>query len=178
MKTASLLQALDVRVAELAEAIAPISLQRASQARFDRKLFSTHSTQLKDYLTEVQANLAQLQLSVKVGKTEQVAYLAEKLVAQIAALQRELATWQMRKNDPQPPVVENLYEKLSTHQDYERRLQSMIADRDSQLAIQTTLVGQQKIQKEIAALEGRLQRCRQALARIERAIERRERGLS
>ncbi|AYN27300.1 MULTISPECIES: primosomal replication protein PriC [Buttiauxella] len=178
MKTASLLQALDVRVADLAQAIAPISLQRASQARFDRNLFSTHSTQLKDYLSEVQANLAQLQLSVKVGKADQVAYLAEKLVAQIAALQRELATLQMRKNDPQPPVVENLYEKLSTHQDYERRLQTMISDRDSQLAIQTTLVGQQKIQKEIAALEGRLQRCRQAITRIERAIERRERGLS
>lgn len=178
MKTASLLQALDARVAELAQIIAPMSLQRASQARFDRKLFSTHSTQLKDYLTEVQANLAQLQLSVKVGKTEQVAYLAEKLVAQIAALQREMATWQMRKNDPQPPVAENLYEKLSTHQDYERRLQSMISDRESQLSIQTTLVGQQKIQKEIAAQEGRLQRCRQAIARIERAIERRERGLS
>ena len=178
MKTASLLQALDVRVADLAQAIAPISLQRASQARFDRNLFSTHSTQLKDYLSEVQANLAQLQLSVKVGKADQVAYLAEKLVAQIAALQRELATLQMRKIDPQPPVVENLYEKLSTHQDYERRLQTMISDRDSQLAIQTTLVGQQKIQKEIAALEGRLQRCRQAITRIERAIERRERGLS
>jgi primosomal replication protein N'' len=178
VKTASLLQALDARVAELAEAIAPMSLQRASQARFDRKLFSTHSTQLKDYLTEVQANLTQLQLSVKVGKTEQVAYLAEKLVAQIAALQRELATWKMRKNDPQPPVVENLYEKLSTHQDYERRLQSMIGDRESQLSIQTTLAGQQKIQKEIAAQEGRLQRCRQAIVRIERAIERRERGLS
>lgn len=178
MKTAALLQALDARVAELAQAIAPVSLQLASQARFDRKLFSTHSTQLKDYLTEVQANLAQLQLSVKVGKAEQVAYLAEKLVAQISALQRELATWKMRKNDPQPPVVENLYEKLSTHQDYERRIQIMISDRESQLSVQVTLAGQQKLQKELAALEGRLQRCRQALTRIERSIERRERGLS
>jgi primosomal replication protein N'' len=178
VKTAALLQALDARVAELAQAIAPVSLQRASQARFDRKLFSTHSTQLKDYLTEVQANLAQLELSVKVGKAEQVAYLAEKLVAQISALQRELATWKMRKNDPQPVVAENLYEKLSTHQDYERRIQIMINDRESQLSIQVTLAGQQKLQKELAALEGRLQRCRQALTRIERAIERRERGLS
>ncbi|BCG10480.1 primosomal replication protein PriC [Buttiauxella agrestis] len=178
MKTASLLQALNTRVAELAQAIAPVSLQRASQARFDSKLFSTHSTQLKDYLSEVQANLEQLQLSVKVGRTEQVAYLAEKLVAQIAALQRELATVKMRKNDPQPVVAENLYEKLSTHQDYERRIQIMISDRESQLSLQATLAGQQKLQKELAALEGRLQRCRQALTRIERAIERRERGLS
>jgi len=93
-------------------------------------------------------------------------------------LQREIATVKMRKNDPQPVVAENLYEKLSTHQDYERRIQIMISDRESQLSIQTTLAGQQKLQKELAALEGRLQRCRQALTRIERAIERRERGLS
>lgn len=178
MKTASLLQALDARVAELAAAIEPHALQRAPQARFDNKLFATHSTQLKDYLAETKANLAQLQHSVKVGKTEQVAFIAEKLVAQIAALTRELATWKLRESEPQKPAPENLYEKLSTHQDYERRLIAMIADRESQLATQTTFDGQQKLQKELAAQEGRLQRCRQALSRIERAIERRERGLS
>lgn len=177
MKTASLLQVLQARVAELAAAIEPLSLQRASQARFDKKLFTTHSTQLKDYLAEAQANLAQLELSVNTGKTEQVAFVAEKIVAQIAALTRELATWKMRANEPQKPVPENLYEKLSTHQDYERRLLSMIGDRESKLGTQSTLAGQQQLQREIAAQEGRLQRCRQAIARIERAIERRERGL-
>ncbi|NIF46326.1 prephenate dehydrogenase [Enterobacter sp. Ap-1006] len=178
MKTASLLQALETRVAELAAAVEPVALLRASQARFDRKLFHTHSTQLKDYLQEAQANLAQLQLSVSHGKTEQVAFIAEKLVAQIAALQRELATAHLRQSEPQQKVQENLYEKLATHQDYERRLLAMVSDRDSQLSLQTTLAGQQKLQRELAALEGRLQRCRQALTRIEKAIERRERGLS
>lgn len=177
MKTASLLQALDARVAELAAAIEPLSLQRASQARFDKKLFTTHSTQLKDYLAEAQANLTKLQLSVKTGKTEQVAFVAEKLVAQIAALTRELATWKLRASEPQKPAQENLYEKLATHQDYERRLLSMISDRESKLGIQTTLSASQQLQREIAAQEGRLQRCRQAIARIERAIERKERGL-
>ncbi|HEY1843452.1 MAG TPA: primosomal replication protein [Buttiauxella sp.] len=177
MKTASLLQALDARVAELAAAIEPLSMQRAAQARFDNKLFSTRSTQLKDYLAEVKANFAQLELSVKTGKTEQVAFVAERLVAQIAALTRELATWKMRESEPQKPVPENLYEKLSTHQDYERRLQAMISDRESRLGMQTTLAAQQQLQQEIAAQEGRLQRCRQAITRIERAIERRERGL-
>lgn len=176
MKTASLLQALDARVAELATAIEPYALQRAPQARFDNKLFSTYSTQLRDYLAETQVNLAQLHNSVKVGKTEQVAFIAEKLVAQISALTRELATWKLRNSEPQKAVAENLYEKLSTHQDYERRLIAMIAERESQLASQTSFGGQQKLQKELAAQEGRLQRCRQALSRIERAIERRERG--
>lgn len=177
MKTASLLQALDARVAELAANIAPVSRQRVPHARFDNRLFTTHSTELKDYLAETQANLDQLHLSVENGKAEQVAFLAEKLVAQIAALTRELATWKMRANEPQKAPPENLYEKLATHQGYERRLLALIADRESKLGMQTTFSAQQHLQREIAAQEGRLQRCRQAIARIERAIERRERGL-
>ncbi len=157
--------------------LSPYPCSVRHRARFDKKLFTTHSTQLKDYLAEAQANLAQLQLSVKTGKTEQVAFVAEKLVAQIAALTRELATWKLRASEPQKPAPENLYEKLSTHQDYERRLLAMISDRESRLGIQTSLSAQQQLQREIAAQEGRLQRCRQAIARIERAIERRERGL-
>lgn len=53
----------------------------------------------------------------------------------------------------------------------------MIDDRENQHAVQTTLAGQQKLQREILALEGRLQRCKQALIRLERIIERQERGL-
>lgn len=177
MNTTSLLQVLRTRIEALAQAIAPLSLQRASQARFDRKLFATHSTQFKDYLLEVQGNMNQLQHSVEQAKTDQVAFLAEKLVGQIAALQRELATKELRKNEPQKPEPENYYQKLATHQDYERRLQAMINDRESQHAVQTTMAGQQKLQREILALEGRLQRCRQALARLERVIERQEQGL-
>lgn len=52
----------------------------------------------------------------------------------------------------------------------------MIQDRESQLGRQSLLVEQQKIQKELAALEGRLMRCRQALIRIERSIEKKENG--
>ncbi|OQV65846.1 hypothetical protein AK51_15585 [Serratia nematodiphila DZ0503SBS1] len=52
----------------------------------------------------------------------------------------------------------------------------MIQDRESLLGRQTTLAAQQKLQHELAALEGRLMRCRQALARIERNIERKENG--
>ncbi|MBI0221119.1 primosomal replication protein, partial [Yersinia pestis subsp. pestis] len=68
------------------------------------------------------------------------------------------------------------YHKLAEHQDYERRILAMIQDRESQLGRQSLLVEQQKIQKELAALEGRLMRCRQALIRIERSIEKKENG--
>lgn len=177
MSTRALLYALRTRIDELAQAIAPFLLQRASQARFDKKLFSTYSTQFKDYLLEVQENMNQLELCAEQRKTDYVAFLAEKLVAQLAALQREIATQALRKNEPKLPEQENYYQKLATHQDYERRLQAMINNRESQHATQTTQTGQQKLQREILALEGRLLRCRQALARLERMIERRERGL-
>ena len=177
MNTASLLHVLRTRIEELSVAIAPLSQQRTSQARFDRKLFVTHSTQLKDYLLEVQENMDKLQHCVEQARTDQVAFMAEKLVEQLAALQRELATSELRKKERQPPEAENFYQKLATHQDYERRLQAMINDRENQHAVQTTLAGQQKLQREILALEGRLQRCKQALTRLERIIERQERGL-
>lgn len=177
MSTTSLLNALRTRIEELAIAIAPLAQQRTSQARFDRKLFATPSTQLKDYLQEVHVNMDKLQSCVEQARADQVSFLAEKLVEQIAALQRELATKELRQTEQQQPEAENFYQKLATHQDYERRLQAMINDRESQHAQQTTLVGQQKLQREILALEGRLQRCRQALVRIERVIERQERGL-
>lgn len=177
MNTTSLLQVLRTRIETLAQAIAPLAQQRTAQARFDSQLFTTHGRQLKDYMQEVRVNMDQLQYSVEQGKTAQVTFLAEKLIGQIAALQRELATKGLRRSERQAPDAENFYQKLATHQDYERRLHAMISDRESQHASQTTLAGQQKLQREILALEGRLQRCRHALARLERIIERQERGL-
>lgn len=177
MNSASLLQMLNQRIEALGQAIDPIADHQSSRARFDEVLFHTKGKTLKDYLAEVQSNMHQLTLNVEQGKRERVSFLAERLVAQIAALQRELATKDLRRNDPLPAKQQNYYQQLSTHQDYERRLQSMIQDREAASLRQTTLASQQKLQREVAALEGRLQRCRQALTRIERMIERQERGL-
>lgn len=52
----------------------------------------------------------------------------------------------------------------------------MVRERELRLAACQTLAQQQQIQRELAAMEGRLQRCRQALRRIEKQIERRENG--
>ena len=121
--------------------------------------------------------MAQLKLVVAENRTQQVAFLAEKLVAQISALQRELATQKLRKTNPEPKYNKlDPYHKLAEHQDYERRILAMIQDRESQLGKQNLLTEQQKIQKELAALEGRLMRCRQALIKIERSIEKKESG--
>ena len=58
----------------------------------------------------------------------------------------------------------------------EKRGIAMIEDRETTLGQLATFSDQQRVQKELAALEGRLMRCRQALAKIERQIERQEKG--
>ncbi|MEM6160619.1 primosomal replication protein [Erwinia sp. P6884] len=175
MKSALLLQQLEEKLNQLAQAIAPHAGKRTPAARFDHQLFHCHTTRLGDYLLELQQSMAQLKQSVQDQRTERVAWMAERVVMQIGALQRELATQTLRKGETRAePAAVNLYEKLAEHQDYERRLRAMVADRESQLATRDTLAQQQTLQREIAALEGRLQRCLQALKRIERAIEKGE----
>lgn len=175
MKSALLLQQLEEKLEQLANAVSPHANKRTPQARFDHQLFYAHSTRLGDYLDEIRKSMALLRQSVADQRTERVAFMAERVVMQMSALQRELATQTLRKAEVrEAPVAENLYEKLAKHQDYERRLRAMIADRESQLTTCSTLVQQQTLQREIAAQEGRLQRCLQALKRIERAIEKSE----
>lgn len=176
MKSTLLLEQLEQKLEALAQAVTPYANQRTPRARFDDQLFHSHSTRLGDYLQEVRQSLQLLRQSVQGQRTERVAWSAERVVLQMGALQRELATLKLRKAEtPEAPEQESLYEKLAKHQEYERRLKAMIADRESQLGSQQTLAQQQALQREIAAQEGRLQRCRQALKRIERAIENRER---
>lgn len=177
MSTQRLLQALEQQIATLASEVQPRGDVPIPQARFDAALFANHGTRLRDYLAEVQKNFAQLQTAVKDNRSAHVAFLAEKLVTQLTALQREMATQTLRrKNQPKEVAAVDLYHKLAEHQEYERRLISMIEDRESLLGQQTTFAAQKKLQQELAAIEGRLVRCRQALARIERNIERKENG--
>ncbi|EPF5496699.1 primosomal replication protein PriC [Yersinia enterocolitica] len=177
MSTEKLLQVLESQIEALSAQVGPQANMPSQQARFDLKLFGNHGNRFRDYLLEVHKNMAQLKQFVAENRTQQVAFLAEKLVAQISALQRELATQKLRKTNPEPKYNKlDPYHKLAEHQDYERRILAMIQDRESQLGKQNLLTEQQKIQKELAALEGRLMRCRQALIKIERSIEKKENG--
>lgn len=177
MSTEKLLQVLKNQIEALSAQVGPQTNTPSQQARFDLNLFSNHGNRFRDYLLEVRKNMAQLKQVVAENRTQQVAFLAEKLVAQISALQRELATQKLRISNPEPKGNKlDLYHKLAEHQDYERRILAMIQDRESLLGRQSLLSEQQKIQKELAALEGRLMRCRQALIKIERNIEKKENG--
>ncbi|KAA9000039.1 prephenate dehydrogenase [Affinibrenneria salicis] len=177
MNTHTLLQTLDKQVSDLAGSLEPLADRPVAQSRFDRQLFTSYGTRMHDYLCEIQRNLQHLHRFVAEQRVERVAFMAQKLVEQIAALQREVATQRLRRQErPRAEAPADLYHKLAEHQDYERRLQAMIQDRESLLSRQTRLDEQRRLQQELAALEGRLTRCRGALLRIERQIERLEQG--
>lgn len=177
MSTQTLLQSLEQQIENLAREIEPIAHTPAQQARFDVTLFASKGTRLREYLAEVRVNFAQLCQVVAENRSAQVAFVAERLVSQITALQRELATQTLRNADKQTErKSSDFYSKLVEHQQFERRLMAMIQDRESNLGKLATFSEQQLMQKELAALEGRLMRCRQALIKIERSIERQERG--
>lgn len=177
MKTTLLLQQLDARLNQLAHSISPLAERRTRRARFDNQLFYCKSTRLGDYLQEVQQTLAQLKQCVAGTQPERLSWLAERVVLQTGALQREVATQTLRSQEgvKQSPA-EKLHQKLADHHEFERRLLAMLMERERQLGQQETLLQQQKIQQEMVALEARLQRCRAALKQIEQEIAQREQG--
>lgn len=177
MNTRQLLLALQEKIAALETQIAPIADQELAQRRFDDNLFSARNKTLRHNMDELQRHVNQLTQCVDENRPDQVRFLAEKIVAQIAALNREAATQSLRKKEQhytQRDSQVDLYQRLAQHQDYERRLAQMTNDRELELGSAPSFAEQQKIQKELAALSGRLVRCRQALQRIEKQIERRD----
>lgn len=172
MKTALLLNTLQNQMALLREQATPLMGHATLKPRFDRQLFRTRSTLIKDYLDESQANLDELRHAVQSEHTEQVAWLAEHLTEQITALHREIAAWPLRMWDSAASGAGKWQRKRLENQEFERRLFEMKRERETRLNNSDTLEEQQLLMREITALEGRLIRCRQALDEIERVIER------
>ena len=155
MRSALLLQALEQKLDELARQIAPQAKHATVSPRFDRHLFRTRSTTMDACLQEARHSLSALRHAVDAQQIEQVAWLAEHLGAQIAALSRESASWSRLQ-----------------HQEFEQRLMAMKREREMRLAKVETFAEQQQLHKEITAFEGRLRRCREALDNIERVLAR------
>jgi primosomal replication protein N'' len=103
LKTTRLLQTLENQLAQLAAQVAPLAHHATLSARFDRQLFRTRSTLMQDCLEEAQQHFTELRQAVEQQQLPQVAWLAERLVAQIAALSREAATWSLRSWDSASP---------------------------------------------------------------------------
>ena len=91
---------------------------------------------------------------------------------QVTSLHREITASPLRVWDTPSPGAAKWQRKRLEHQDFERRLYAMKNEREQQLKGSETLEEQQRLMREISALEGRLTRCRQALDEIERVIAR------
>ena len=172
MKTTRLLHSLENQLAELAARVAPMANHATLSPRFDRQLFRTRSTQMQAYLNEASDRLTELKLAGERQQLPQVAWLAEHLVAQIAAISRETATWSLRAWDSASPTLSRWQRRRIQHQEYERRLLAMRSDRQRQLAQATSLEEQQRLAKEVDAYAARLARCRDALEKIENRLAR------
>lgn len=177
MQSSRLLTTLTQQLNNLAGRVDSSAGTRVQQSRFDHQLFHSRGTRLADYLAESRLTLSQLEHAVEQNRAERVAWLAQRLIDQMTALAREMATQDLHRHQPKAAPATDYYARQAEHQDYERRLIIMIRDRDSLRAACTDTARVHQLQREVAALEGRLARCRQALARIEKVIERRENGL-
>ncbi len=176
MNTKELLHLIENQIDILSNNVTQQSDLSTTQTRFDQRLFSHRGARLCDYLLEIRKNMEQLRQVVAKNHLAAVSFLTEKLVAQLSALQRELATQTLRTADYLPDTENNndVYQKIIKYQDYERRILAMIKNRETQLSQQTDLSAQQRIQRELAALDCRLIRCRQALKKSEGFIAHRE----
>lgn len=163
MKTALLLEKLEGQLATLRQRCAPVAQFATLSARFDRHLFQTRATTLQACLDESGDNLAALRHAVEQQQLPQVAWLAEHLAAQLEAIAREATAWSLREWDSAPPKIARWQRKRIQHQDFERRLREMVAERRARLARATDLVEQQTLHREVEAYEARLARCRHAL---------------
>lgn len=152
------------------------------QALFDERLFHGTARLLVPCVKEAQATLDTLIREQDNGKLTalRAEYLSERLLAQVSAIQRELATQAIRKKEPkhyshfQKPI-NVLYQELAQHQDWERRLMEMV--RDKQLALNgAPPFAQQQAQQALLTTEQRLERCRVAKVKLEKQITYRERN--
>ena len=90
----------------------------------------------------------------------------------LEAIAREASAWSLREWDSAPPKIARWQRKRIQHQDFERRLREMVAERRARLARVTDLVEQQTLHREVEAYEARLARCRHALEKIENRLAR------
>ncbi|MFQ0971691.1 primosomal replication protein PriC [Gilliamella sp. BG1] len=162
---ANLLTILQKQIDKLEQQINLANEQLFQEPYFDEQLFQTNKvvTDKTFYLEKIKQTYQVLVANIKLEKVEQITFLSDKLVNQIAALTRELATQNLRKKGFQNIIAETLAQKHTRHLDYLRRLQNM----KYELELSPEIINQSKI----AAIDNRIYRCEQAIKKIEFEIE-------
>ena len=158
---------------------------------FSKKLFNTESDKFSHYTAEVQKNIDSLGRLIRINNSDLAYELLLKVEQQITALSNGMnanAVKQKEANFRQSASnaykaksykkavqkvlvpTQQLYQNLSEHYEFERRLAEMIAEREQQRAMSASnQMG--RLNQEVLALHQRLGRCRQAISKIEKQIE-------
>lgn len=167
-----LLEELRLQAAEIDKTPAP----GKPQDWFDSTLFSCHSPQLTDYVNEAIRHLTHLTQHEQRLSEAAKQNLAQRIYAQVDALTRAFSCYPVRKKHlekrPQKPQTmlkklhqssgQQLYQKLSEYQEFERRLRDMIEQEQRHPSID----GAQRS----LALHARLGRCHKAIYDVEQEI--------
>ena len=159
---------------------------------FSRQLFSTDSEQFQDYINEINRNVSSLSRLIHAKQKELSSASLEKVEHQIQAIVTALSANQTMLEDAQIHLdmkissikarqlkqsVQNviqssqaLYQKLSEHHEFERRLIEMLNEQERLLA-NCQSNQRQKFSQQVLVIHQRLGRCRKAISIIERDIE-------
>jgi primosomal replication protein N'' len=164
---------------------------------FSPELFVSQSDRFSPYIKEIQQKLPEFTRLVTAGKIELSTLLLHKIEQQVAAISNALhanaalhqaaklsfdahSKVKIKKNKAQNKykdiakkillTSQQLYQKLSEHHEFERRLMEMLAERELQ-RVKCKASANAKLSAEVLALHQRLGRCRKAISAIERDIE-------
>lgn len=174
---------IEIMLEQLSKTAAEIDRRRGEQRLplFDERLFGCRSRYLIPCINETKATLESIQREEKANilTTQRAEYLTQMLVAQIEAIQREVATQRIRSNEPRPKgsykkPISDMYQDLAQHQEWERRLSQMTREQESAVNNCHSFSQQQELQRTLLTTEKRLQRCKEAMKRLEQQITYRE----
>jgi primosomal replication protein N'' len=166
---------------------------------FSATLFVSQSDRFSPYIKEVQRRIAEFSRLVTADKIELSKVLLQQIEQQISAISNALhsnsvmhqaaklsfdannkvrikkakAKQVNKYNELTKNIMLNshqLYQKLTEHHEFERRLMDMVAEREVTRA-KCKNHESEKLSTEVLALHQRLGRCRKAISTIERDIE-------
>lgn len=159
---------------------------------FNSSCFYCQSDDIKDYVKEVANNLNKLK---QARHQQQAEYLAERLTEQFScfrnlfqsldinqknALYNKRKFSQVKSNQLQrvkqlakqaTQSSQELYAELSKLQEYERRLQEMVEEKQRQLSSYSGNKHRAEYQQQVLTTQQRLGRCRQAISKTEEQIQ-------
>ncbi len=155
---------------------------------FSEALFATNSDRIQPYVDEIRGKTIELSRLLSNGKKELSQNRLQCIEQQISAIlnairsnkgihqeaQYRLTAINARRYKKAAKQLfkssQALYQQLSEHHEFERRLLAMLNEREL-LRKSATPSKAKKLSDEVLALHQRLGRCRQAISKIERQIE-------